>query len=72
MNKDICKKCIENTKNKTSSLYPLGEQVDPWNKQDEKRWKEGEIWCRRDKHTLISEGIPAHCKYKLEHILKEN
>jgi hypothetical protein len=54
LNKEVCKKCW--------GIY--------WDGFNEKRWKEGMLYCYMCFHLYITEK--PECPYKLEHLLKEN
>jgi hypothetical protein len=70
LNKTICKKCCN--KNRTYWEYSENRMKNPWNKEDESNWKNGEVMCPNKSGArlfTINDIIPENCFYRLEHII---
>ena len=60
LNKEICKKCCN-----------LDGRA-PWNRQDEKDWRDGNIVCPYGNHLAdVKRKAPKYCKYILEQVVNE-
>jgi hypothetical protein len=73
LNKEICKKCINNGRTREVLGEPLLVRAAwQWNDLDENWWKDGRVVCPGNRQTYVdNDGIPTWCKYRLEHILEQ-
>lgn len=69
LNKEICKKC---------HIKKFGDWGDTTFHNDDEYWEEGIVFCgmgqdntriQHEERTMIRNGVPPYCHYKLEHIL---
>jgi hypothetical protein len=84
LNKEVCKKCINKYRTKIipneNKSYSFKIIDWKWNKEDDIYWEREILVCPIDilstklsvNKTLKKNQTYNHCRFKLEHILKEN
>ena len=66
LNKEVCKRCINEVESKRSPAMQM-----MWSDKDEARWLEGRLYCGVVVNSFlpVDGSVPHDCKYILEHLI---